>query len=860
MTLTALINRWRSDPDVAQNVVEWHTLPARIARSKQFPPDLHPALVEALVELGIGQLYLHQWLAWERSQGRENIVVTTGTASGKSLCYHLPVLDGLLRDADARALFIFPTKALAQDQLAGLQKLSIATNQHIPKSLNLKSAIYDGDTPASARSSIRSNARVILSNPDMLHTGILPHHTIWAEFLRGLRYVVIDEMHVYRGVFGSHVANVLRRLQRIARFYGSSPQFFLTSATIGNAQELAERLIEAPVAKIDEDGSGRGARHFLVYNPPIVNPELGLRRSLIQESVRLAEDLLGYQVQTIIFGRTRRSIELILTYLRERIAVEGGKGEKAGAAEKSQLSEAIRGYRSGYLPAQRREIEGGLRSGEVRAVVATNALELGIDIGAMGAALLAGYPGTIAATWQQAGRAGRGLEAALAILVTSADPLDQFLARYPEYFFGRSPEQGLINPDNLLILLGHLRCAAFELPFQAGEGFGSITTEQLQEFLEYLQGEGLLHRSGSKYFWMADQYPAQGISLRSTSPDRVVLQLEGEEGQPVRTIGEVDRESATWMVHPGAVYLHEAQTYYVHLLDLEQGIAVLIPTGTDYYTEPQSETSVQLLEKHAEVGVTGGTKSYGDLRVTTQVKGYRKVRWQTHEHLGQAELELPPSELVTTGYWVTLSEVAVEKLRELGLWNNAPNNYGAGWNAIRRQVRERDDFRCQSCGLLEAGREHDVHHKIPFRTFASAQEANQLKNLVTLCPACHRRVETAVRVRSGLAGVAFTLGHLAPLFLMCDPGDLGVHSDPQASLSDGMPSIVLYDLVPAGIGFSERLYEVHSELMGHAYDLVSGCTCTDGCPSCVGPGGEAGYGGKPEAIALLEVLSGVKKM
>ncbi|OGO69095.1 MAG: hypothetical protein A2Z49_04125 [Chloroflexi bacterium RBG_19FT_COMBO_56_12] len=440
--------------------------------------------------------------------------------------------------------------------------------------------------------------------------------------------------------------------------------------------------------------------------------------------------------------------------------------------------------------------------------------------------------------------------------MTSSDPLDQFLARNPAYFFGRSPEQGLVNPDNLLILLGHLRCAAFELPFQVGEGFGNIQAEQLQEFLEYLQGEGLLHRSGSKYFWMADQYPAQGISLRSTSPDQVVLQLESEEGQPVQTIGEVDRESATWMVHPGAVYLHEAQTYYVRSLDLEQGIAILLPTGTDYYTEAQSETIVQLLEKRAEIDVSGGIKSYGDLKVTTQVKGYRKVRWHTHENMGQADLDMPPSDLVTTGYWTTLSEAAVERLQAMGLWSNTPNNYGAGWNAIHQQVRERDGYRCQACGLLETGREHDVHHKVPFRTFVSAQEANQFNNLVTLCPVCHRRVETAVRVRSGLAGVGFALGHLAPLFLMCDPGDLGVHTDPQASLAEGRPAIILYDMVPAGIGFSERLYEVHAELMEHASDLVSGCSCTDGCPSCVGPGGEAGYGGKPEALALLEVLSG----
>lgn len=858
MSLTALLNHWHSDPDTALNVIEWHTSPARAPKYVPLPDSMHPALASALADQGIYQLYQHQWLAWDQAGTDRNIIISTGTASGKSLCYNLPILDQLIRYPSSRAIYLFPTKALTQDQSSNLQKLSRSANSHLPAEQQITSAIYDGDTPANSRSAIRSRSRIVLTNPDMLHTGILPHHTIWAEFLSNLRYIVIDEMHVYRGVFGSHVANVLRRLQRITRFYGANPQFFLTSATIGNPKELAEKLIEAPVNDINEDSSGRGPRHFLVYNPPIVNQELGLRRSLIQESVHLANDLLKYHVQTIIFGRTRRNIELILTYLRERSSQDHISDDK-GIDGISHNRQDIRGYRSGYLPSQRREIESGLRSGDVRAVVATNALELGIDIGKMGAALLAGYPGTIAATWQQAGRAGRGFDPALAILVTSADPLDQFLARFPEYFFDRSPEQGLINPDNLLILLGHVRCASFELPFTLGEGFGSIPTESLTEILEYLNNDGLLHRSGDKYFWAADQYPAQSISLRSTSPDRVVLQLTSADGQPVRTIGEVDRESAAWMVHPGAVYLHEAQTYYVESLDLEQGIATLSQTSTDYFTEPKSDTTIELLEKLSEESASAGVKAYGDLKVTTQVKGFRKVRWQTHETLGQAELDLPPSELVTTGYWIALADTAVEYLGKLGLWSNAPNSYGTAWSSIRKQVRERDDYRCQACGLVEAGREHHVHHKIPFRTFASATEANQLNNLVTLCSTCHKRVETAVRVRSGLAGVGFVLGHLAPLFLMCDPGDLGVHSDPQASFADGQPAIVLYDMVPAGIGFSERLYEVHTELISYAYDLVAGCACADGCPSCVGPGGEAGYGGKPEAIALLELLSGKEK-
>ena len=514
--------------------------------------------------------------------------------------------------------------------------------------------------------------------------------------------------------------------------------------------------------------------------------------------------------------------------------------------------EEVRAYRSGYLPRQRREIERGLRAGAVRAVVATTALELGIDIGGMGAALLAGYPGTIAGTWQQAGRAGRQSETSLAALVASADPLDQFLARHPDYFFDRSPEQALINPDNLLILLQHLRCAAFELPFRAGEGFGRVPAPRVAEFLDFLAEAGVLHRSADKYFWMADDYPAQAVSLRSASADNVVLQAG--DGDEWTAIGQVDQDSATWMAHPGAIYLHEGQTYLVEDLDLTQLAARLRPVDVDYYTEPRSETTVQLLETTSQAEARGATKAYGEISVTSQVVGFRKVKWFTHEQLGFGEVSLPPTQLQTTGYWLAPAERTVEALREQGVWTNDPNDYGPGWPALRNQVRVRDGYRCQICGAPERGRAHDVHHKVPFRAFASAEQANQLANLTTLCPACHRQAELAVRVRSGLAGLSFTLGHLAPLFLMCDARDVGVHSDPQSPLAEGRPAVVIYDRVPAGIGFSERLFELHDQLMARAHELVTACECADGCPSCVGPAGEGGSGGKRETLALLEAL------
>ncbi|MFZ0535138.1 MAG: DEAD/DEAH box helicase, partial [Anaerolineales bacterium] len=573
------------------NLVEWRILPGKPASFGPFPSDIHPALKDALETRGIHSLYTHQASSFTDIKEGKNVVIVTGTSSGKTLCYNLPVLDCLLKEKDATALYLFPTKALSQDQNAVLKSLSsqINVNLELNEQFNIdrdgiRCAIYDGDTPVSVRSAIRSQTRLIITNPDMLHTGILPHHTSWAQFFRGLRFVVIDEIHTYRGVFGSHVANVIRRLKRIAKFYGTVPQFILTSATIGNPDGLGQRMINEPVMLINDDGAEKGEKHFLIYNPPIIDKSLGLRRSAIQTAVNLAEDLLANDLQTIVFSRARRTVEIILTYLREQTNSSNIKRHKLNL----DANEIIRGYRSGYLPGQRRNIEEGLRKGDVRVVVATNALELGIDIGGMAASLLVGYPGTIAATWQQAGRSGRGEKSSLVILVASPNPLDQYLAQHPDYFFSRSPEYGMINPDNLLILLGHLRCAAFELPFNTGEVFGSVSPTDMQEFMNFLQGEGVLHRSGDKYFWMADKYPAQNVSLRSTSTETVLLQVSlgnGDNGTTLQTIGEVDASSSFWMTHPGAVYMHEGTTYLVKDLDLEDHIATLQPTNVDYYTE-----------------------------------------------------------------------------------------------------------------------------------------------------------------------------------------------------------------------------------------------------------------------------------
>jgi len=865
MSIQALLSRWRTDPETAPNLPIWRTTPPRPADLHPFPADLPFVLVESLIGRGILSLYSHQTQAWESARRGGNVVLATGTASGKTLGYNLPVLAALLEDQEARALYLFPTKALSQDQLSSLNSFEFSIK-------NLRSAIYDGDTPPSHRSAIRKNANILFTNPDMLHTGILPHHTNWSDFFRNLRFVVIDEMHTYRGVFGSHVANVIRRLKRVAKFYGAYPQFILTSATIGNPQELAGRLIESPVTLVNVDGSARGERHFLVYNPPVVDPALGIRKSSTQESVRLAQDLLAQNVQTVVFARSRRSVEILLTYLRGSPGSRTGQGNTEWEEMENRRSPVlqspspIRGYRSGYLPSQRREIEKGLRDGSIRLVVATNALELGIDIGGLEAALLVGYPGTIASTWQQAGRAGRGDDPAVAVFIATANPLDQFLAHHPEYFFARSPEQALVNPDHLLILLNHLRCAAFELPFQPGEGFGDLPAEKLKEFLDFLVGSQELHLSGDKYFWMADAYPAAAVSLRSASPENVLLHIE--DGQAARILGEVDLASATWMVHPRAIYLHEGQQYFVQDLNLTRNTATLIPVALDYYTEPLRQTEVSLLAtldltpcpfaKHPPGAPTwtgeSCTKAYGELQVTTQVTGFRRRQWLGGENLGEELLDLPPSELQTTGYWLTLSEQTIEALRAAGNWTNDPNDYSPGWNRLRDAVRLRDGYRCQVCGAAESGnRQHDVHHKVPFRQFLSATEANRIVNLVTLCPSCHRKAETNLRMKSGLAGLATVLGQLAPLFLMCDSGDLGVFTDPSSTVF-GHPSVVLYDQVPAGIGFSQKLFEIHAELLRRALDLVEECECEDGCPSCVGPAGENGVGGKQETLAILKTL------
>ncbi|MEA3338784.1 MAG: DEAD/DEAH box helicase [Chloroflexota bacterium] len=842
MSLSDILSAFRQDPAFMRCVTAWERIPARPARVTPWPAALDPRLVAVARERGIEQPYTHQAQAIEAALAGRHVVLSTSTASGKTLAYNLPILNTLLNDADACALYLFPTKALAHDQLANL-KLQVA-------SCKLQVAVrpYDGDTPSSQRPAIRREARLLVTNPDMLHIGILPHHTRWARFFGSLRYVVLDETHTYRGIFGGHVANVLRRLRRVCDFYGSDPRFICTSATIANPRELAERLVEAPVTLVDDDGSPQGDKHFILYNPPLVDRQLGIRRSSVLTAKEIAARFLHAGVQTITFARARLTTEVLLGYLRDAVAAEGGDPQ------------AIQGYRGGYLSSERRTIERGLREGAVRGVVATNALELGIDIGQLSACVMTGYPGTIASTWQQAGRAGRRVGTSAAVLVASALPLDQYLISHPRYFFGQPVERALLDPDNLAVLTNHLACAAFELPFEAGERFGGA--DDANAILDVLSEEGMLHRSHDRYTWIGEGYPAGRLSLRTGIPDNVVIQ--DVSGEPPRVIGQMDRPSAPVLLHAGAVYLHGGATYAVESLDWGDGLACVRAAGLDYYTRASSTTDVRVLEERRRNGGTRGqrraARGYGEVLVTTRATGYRKIKRYTHETLAWAPIDLPEQELRTIGYWLALSEEITARLQEVGVLP-PPIDYGPDWAVQRAAARARDGYVCRQCGAPEReGCQHDVHHITPFRAFGYTpgvndfyKLANRLENLITLCAACHRRVERSQRARGALSGLAYLLRNLAPLHLMCDPGDLG--SAVQSSAPEtGLPTITLYDRAPGGAGLSARLYELHDELLEAALDVVRRCPCADGCPGCVGPAGDVGTGAKALTRRLLEAI------
>ena len=751
-------------------------IPAQEGRYSEYPPDVHPDLKEALQQKGYLKLYTHQRASWEALQKGKNIVVVTPTASGKTLCYNLPVLNSILRDSSSRAVYLFPTKALSQDQRAELDEVI----ELLPEGIKIYT--YDGDTPQDARKAIRSVGQIVLTNPDMLHTGILPHHTKWLNLFRNLKYVVIDELHNYRGIFGSHLANVLRRLKRIARFYGSSPQFILCTATIANPVEISETMIEAPVALVDDNGSPQGEKFFVFYTPPVVNPFLGIRRSYINESRRVASLFLKNSLQTIVFAQTRLNTEVLLTYLKEDI-------------EKTIKDEGlIRGYRGGYLPLKRREIEKGLREAKILGVVSTNALELGIDIGSLDVAVLAGYPGTIASTWQRAGRAGRKSGRSAAVLVASSSPLDQFIVNHPEYFFSRSPERALINPDNLSILVSHVECAAFELPFLDGEKFGD---KGIAEILKFLEEEKLLHHSKDKWYWTSDAYPADGVSLRSISSDNFVVVDTTAEA---KAIAEVDFPSALGALHPKAIYMCEGDQYFVEKLDFDQRKAYVKKTDVDYFTDAIDYTKIRILDVFQNKKLDSCQFSHGEVHVATQVVGFKKIKFFTMENVGAGNLSLPQNEMHTTAYWLTIPASLIQLL---------PFSSEEKIN-----------------GLF--GLAYLLHHVSP---------------LFMMCD-LH---DVGVSIGDNMTGESVPPRNIPRKVVPSD-------EEPVFMDIDFEPNIFIYDNFPGGIGLSPALFDLEKVLLKQCLETITVCPCQEGCPSCVGPARETGKEAKRVALEILKNL------
>ena len=635
MNLEQYLTALRNDPSFMANVTSWKVLPPRPAKYADYPENLDPRVIEVLKGRGIHRLYSHQRQAVETAVAGKDLVVVTPTASGKTMCYNIPVLNAILKDESARALYLFPTKALSSDQVAELYSLIEAMD------VDVKAYTYDGDTPAAARTAVRQAGHVVVTNPDMLHQGILPHHTKWVKLFENLKYVVIDEIHAYRGVFGSNLANVIRRLRRICAFYGTNPTFILCSATIKNPGELAATLIEKPVEVIDDNGAPAGERNVIFYNPPVINKQLGIRAGAIPETRKIAASLLKNGVQHIVFGRSRLTVEVLVKYLKDMVRDPLGNAGQ------------VRGYRGGYLPTQRKAIERELRAGQITSVISTNALELGIDIGQLDACVLCGYPGTIASTWQQAGRAGRRGNVSLTIFVASSAPLDQYIINHPGYFFAQSPEQALVNPDNLYILLNHVKCAAYELPFRAGEQFGSC--DSTTELLEYLADQNILRDVGGRFYWMAEEFPQAGINLR-TADDQNFLIIDITDPKKHRVIGEMDRFTVPMLLHKFAIYMHEGRQFQVEELDFDDKKAYVRSVDVDYYTDANLTTSLKVLDEFdsREDGVL--ERHRGEVLASSIVTLFKKIKFDTHENLGWGPVTLPELEMQTTACWWTLPE------------------------------------------------------------------------------------------------------------------------------------------------------------------------------------------------------------
>jgi len=779
--LGGILDDLLTSPSTGPCITATRHFPARPPILVPFPASLDPRIGDALRARGIDELYSHQAHAWDLIAKGQHVVVVTPTASGKTLCYNLPALQELVHQPDARILYLFPTKALAQDQLAELEELA----RQLPE---MRMFTYDGDTPQDARRAVRARANLVLTNPDMLHSGILPHHTKWATLFQNLRYVVIDELHAYRGVFGSHLANVLRRLRRICRHYGSAPQFIMASATIANPGELASRLIGEPVEEVTESGAPTGDKVFVCYNPPVVNQELGIRAPYLGEAARFAIRFLKEKIATIVFAQSRLATEVLLTSI------------KSGVADKTGDSGIVRGYRGGYLPTRRRAVEKGLRDGEVLGVVSTNALELGVDIGHLDVAVLAGYPGGIASLWQQAGRAGRRSGSSVALLVATSAPLDQFMVTHPEYLFGTPPEHARVNPNNPFILVNHLKCAAFELPIAEDERFGELDVRRL---LAALDDEGVLHHAGRHWHWASETYPADHISLRTVTTDNflVIDTTARDEKQTKRRqiIAEVDWGSAFATIYPKAIYLVESEPYEVqelHFREDEEKVAYVKRVAVDYFTDAISARGVWILQRLAEAPPAAYLAEQGEVLVAEKVVGFKKIKMGTLENVGSGEVELPQQEMQTTAAWIT---VAPETLARV--------------SPSREELID---------GLRAVT--YLLHHLAP---------------IFLLCD---------------IRDLGSWLGDTTP----ATKGAVATRESTKRRLMDAAqfnPTIYLYDSHAGGIGLAEHVFEIIPDLLRRGLETLGTCACRDGCPSCVGPVNEVGRKAKTTARALLSALT-----
>jgi DEAD/DEAH box helicase domain-containing protein len=789
LTLNEWVARLKKNKSFLHSTAAIVDIPEKAGDWEDYPSWVNPQLQSVLKKHGMERLYKHQAQAIRFIRNGKDVVLVTPTASGKTLCYNLPVLQSILEEPETRALYLFPTKALAQDQMHEIYNLITDLKADI------KTFTYDGDTPDDARQAIRKQGHVVVTNPDMLHAGILPHHTKWQKLFVNLKYIVIDELHIYRGIFGSHFANVIRRLVRICRFYGANPVFICCSATVANPREHAEKILEREVALLDKSGAPTAAKTFILYNPPLVNRELGIRQSAMTPARKIATDLIKNDIQTIVFATSRLNVEVLTKYLKDKFV-----------RIKPQDDHFVTGYRGGYLPNLRREIESGLREREVMGVISTNALELGIDIGNLETCIMVGYPGSIASTWQQAGRAGRRSGRSLAILIARSNPLDQFIMENPDYFFSLSPEHCRINPDNLLILLHHIKSAAFELPFEKGETFGG---ENLEELLRYLEEKGVLHQTNDRWHWAAESYPADEISLRAINPENVVIVDTTETGNH-KVIADVDWDSAFTTVHDEAIYMLASEQYHVDKLDLEGKKAYVRKVDSDYYTDAMTYTNVRVIDSFENHHDPGAIVEHGEVQVVRKVVGYKKIKFYTSENLGFGDVNLPEKDMHTTSYWFTIPRDLLRKL------NFTPEEIIDGLSGLAYTLHH------LSAMYLMADT-HDIDHTLGDKS--GEWFVNQGKT-----------------------------GRIITSFVSGRPENLNDKTG--ARIDEFDPTIFIFDSYPGGIGFSELLYREHFNLLSAVRSLIEKCPCAYGCPSCVGPTLEVGKTAKEIVPKIVELIIG----